>query len=64
MELSAIRETSSFPLSVATGLALETLFTPTQESIDPERVVENLPDLSVYSLYIFTNLITFTPMIN
>ena len=53
MELSAIRETSSFPLSVGTGLALETLFTPTQESVDPERIVENLPDLSVYSLYIF-----------
>ena len=53
MELSAIRETSSFPLSVGSGLALEVLFTPTQESIDPERVVENLPDLSVYSLYIF-----------
>ena len=53
MELSAIRETSSFPLSVGTGLALESLFTPIQESIDPERIVENLPDLSVYSLYIF-----------
>ena len=47
------RSVSSFPLSTPTGLALETLFTPTQESIDPERVVENLPDLSVYSLYIF-----------
>lgn len=47
------RETSSFPLSTPTGLALETLFTPIQESIDPERIVENLPDLSVYTLYIF-----------
>lgn len=53
MELSAIRETSSFPLSVGTGLALETLFTPTEESIDPDRIVENVPDLSIYTLYIF-----------
>ena len=51
------RETSSFPLSIPSGLALETLFTPIQDSVDPERIVENLPDLSTYTLYMF-NLAT------
>lgn len=54
--MSALKElyqTSSFPVSIPTGLALETLFTPIIDSIDPERTVNNLPDLSVYTLYAF-----------
>lgn len=51
--LKDLYQTSSFPVSIGTGLSLETLFTPLTESVDPERVVENLPDLSVYTLYIF-----------
>ena len=47
------RPMSGFPVSIATGLALETLFTPVQEVVDPQREVTNLTDLSTYNLYIF-----------
>lgn len=47
------RETSGFPLSIGTGLALETLFTPIAPVVDDTRVVKNLPDLSIYTIYIF-----------
>ena len=47
------RPQSGFPVSIGTGLALETLFTPIQEVYDETRQVNNLPDLSVYSIYIF-----------
>lgn len=49
----ANRPTSGFPLSIATSLALETLFTPIQDVYDPSREVHNLTDLSTYSLYLF-----------
>lgn len=52
-KLKEIYQTSSFPVSIPTGLSLETLFTPIIDSIDPDRQVENLPDLSVYTIYIF-----------
>lgn len=52
-DLIESRETSGFPLSIGTGLALETLFTPIEPVVDETRVVENIPDLSVYTLYIF-----------
>lgn len=47
------QSTTSFPVSTPTGLSLETLFTPILPQIDETRTVENLPDLSVYSLYAF-----------
>ena len=52
-ETTELRETSGFPLSIGTGLAIETLFTPIEATADPEREVSNLPDLSVYTLYAF-----------
>lgn len=47
------RAQSGFPVSIGTGLALETLFTPIQDVIDETRIVNNIPDLSVYSIYVF-----------
>jgi len=47
------RTQSGFPVSIGTGLSLETLFTPIQDVYDDTRQVNNLPDLSVYSVYIF-----------
>ena len=47
------RPMSGFPVSIATGLALETLFTPIQAVYDESREVNNLTDLSTYSVYIF-----------
>ena len=44
---------SGFPVSIGTGLALETLFTPIQDVYDETRVVQNIPDLNEYSLYAF-----------
>lgn len=37
------RKTSGFSLSLATGLAMETLFRPRQEVFDPDRVVPKSP---------------------
>lgn len=53
------QSTTSFPVSIPTGLSLETLFTPILPQIDETRTVENLPDLSVYTLYAF-NISTLT----
>ena len=53
------QSTTSFPVSTPTGLSLETLFTPILPQIDETRTVENLPDLSVYTLYAF-NISTLT----
>lgn len=47
------RPQSGFPLSIGTSLSLETIFTAIQPVIDESRVVKNIPDLSVYSLYVF-----------
>lgn len=51
--LESKRATSSFPVSVGTGLSLEALFTPISPQVDETRIIEPLPDLSVYSLYAF-----------
>lgn len=51
--LLANRTMSGFPVSIGTGLSLETLFTPIQDVYDDSREVKNLPDLGVYSVYIF-----------
>ena len=47
------RAKSGFPVSIGTGLALETLFTAIEPVVDESRKVNNLPDLSVYNLYLF-----------
>ena len=52
-DLLESRQTSGFPLSVGTGMALETLFTPIEPVLDDTRQVTNIPDLTVYTLYIF-----------
>lgn len=46
------RSQSGFPLSVGTGLALETLFDPINEVVDDSRQVDKIPDLSRYDTYI------------
>ena len=58
------RPMSGFPVSVATGLSLESLFTPIQPVIDETRQVENLPDLSIYNLYIFNTSTLLRNLIN
>lgn len=61
------RPQSGFPVSIATGLALETIFEPTQEVYDPARVVPDKPDPNLYTDYLFNistlarNLITSVP---
>lgn len=47
------RSMSGFPLSIGTGLALETLFNPIKEVVDPSRVVPKKADLSLYTDYVF-----------
>lgn len=42
------RVTSSFDISIATGLALESLFEPTSVRYDPERIIPNKIDISRY----------------
>lgn len=56
-DLLATRSTSSFPLSVGTGLALESLFEPTQERIDPDRAIPQKVDISQYDQF-WVNIFT------
>ena len=58
-DVLAARSTSSFPLSVGTGLALESLFEPTQERIDPERIIPAKVDITQYDQF-WINLFTLT----
>lgn len=44
---------SGFPVSIGTGLSLETILTPIQPVYDESRVFESIADTSIYSLYIF-----------
>lgn len=46
------RQMSGFPVSIGTGLALETIFTPIRDVIDEARIPPDRPDLSLYSDYI------------
>lgn len=61
------RPQSGFPVSIATGLALETIFEPTQQVFDETRVVPDRPDPSLYTDYLFNvstiarNIITSVP---
>ncbi len=43
---------TSFPVSIGTGLSLETLF-PTETPIDDSRIFKKLENLSTYNLYAF-----------
>lgn len=52
-DLLVNRPQSGFPVSIGTGLSLESLFTPIQAVVDENRIVNNIPDLSVYNLYVF-----------
>lgn len=47
----SMRAMSGFPISIATGLALETLFSPTEESLAEGDRPERLTDYSKYNLY-------------
>lgn len=45
------RDMSGFPVSIGTGLALETLFSPETPVVDESRQVVKVKDLSDYNLY-------------
>ena len=47
------RPMSGFPVSVATGMALETLFDPIRDVVDPSRVTPKRVNSSEYTDYIF-----------
>lgn len=47
------REMSGFPVSIGTGLALESLFPPVMDVIDQERIVPKIKDLNRYQAVIF-----------
>ena len=60
------RATTSFGLSIGTGLALETLFSPTEPRIDDERKVVNISPTKhknhVYNIYtIIRNILASVP---
>jgi hypothetical protein len=51
------RTVSSFPLSIGTGLALESVFKPVQPAYDPDRIIPdhiNIKDYSVFYINIET----------
>lgn len=47
------RPKSGFPVSIGTGLSLETIFSPLEPVYDPERKLPPKVDTSNYNLYIF-----------
>lgn len=61
------RPQSGFPLSIATGLALETIFEPSQQVYDETRITPDKPDPNLYTDYLFNvstiarNIITSVP---
>jgi len=57
------RAMSSFPLSIGTGLAFESLFNPRISPYDPERVIPDRVDLSKYK-FILINLYTLFRNLN
>ena len=66
-EILANRPMSGFPVSIGTGLALETLFSPVQPVYDETRITPDHPVLGTYTVYVFNvstllrNLITSVP---
>lgn len=61
------RPQSGFPVSIGTGLALETVFEPTQDVFDAARAVPDRPEATRYTDYLFNvatvlrNLLTSIP---
>lgn len=49
----SIRVQSGFPVSIATGLALESIFDPVQDVVDETRQVPNKIEVTEYNNYIF-----------
>lgn len=62
--LIANRTMSGFPVSIGTGLSLESLFKPIIPVYDDSREVNNLTDLSTYSVYIFNIATLLRNLIN
>lgn len=58
------RTRSGFPVSIGTGLALETLFDPIEPVYDETREVPPKIDLSDYDVYIFNTLTLLRNIIN
>lgn len=52
-ETLSLRTMSGFPVSIATGLALETIFDPVQDVVDETRIVPDKIELNSYNNYIF-----------
>lgn len=51
------RSVSSFPISIGTAIALESIFAPRIEQYDPNRQIPNTIDLTKYS-YMYFNVLT------
>ena len=52
-KIIANRTKSGFPVSIGTGLALETIFDPVEEVYDPNREVPEKIDRTKYDIYLF-----------
>lgn len=52
-KIIANRTKSGFPVSIGTGLALETIFDPVEEVYDPNREVPERIDRTKYDIYLF-----------
>ena len=52
-ELFKEKETSSFPVAIGTGLALESMFDPVIEPYDPDREIPNKVELKDYKYHIW-----------
>ena len=52
-EIFKEKETSSFPVAIGTGLALESMFDPVIEPYDPDREIPNKVELKDYKYHIW-----------
>jgi hypothetical protein len=57
MQALASRTTSSFPVSIGTALALESIATGTQKPYDPDRIIPNKINIKEYD-YFYINLMS------
>lgn len=58
------RTTTSFGLSIATGLALESIFEPTESRYDPERIIPNKVELNKHKNLIINGYTLIRNIIN
>lgn len=58
------RTTSGFPVSISTGLALESIFSPRQAVYDPDRVTPPRVDLSKYQEFWVNTATLFRNMVS